>query len=187
MTYGVKSISMDDIARSIGISKKTIYQYYQNKKDLIKHVVEHHIKDEQAMVDSILENAMDAVEELVTIARFNIQMLKATKPTVIFDLKKYYQESWELLEDFQHGYIEQTITQNLEKGIKAKLYRQDINASIIAKIYSGNLSHIADDMAFPPSEYKREELYKEFIKLHLFGISTPKGLMRWEELKANQL
>jgi len=110
-------------------------------------------------------------------------MLKQTKPTAIFDLKKYYGDSWKLLESLHLTFIEQVINNNLLKGIKDGLYRKNLDARIISKLYVGKSLLIADDEMFPDSEFAREKLYREFINYHIHGISTDKGLLRLKDLK----
>ena len=90
ITLGFKSVTMDDIARELGISKKTLYQYVENKNDLIGQIFQERIKNEKQCMADIREEATDAVDEILRIARYVIQELRQMSPTTMYDLRKYY-------------------------------------------------------------------------------------------------
>ena len=96
MRYGVKSISMDDISSQLGISKKTLYQFVDNKKDLIQKVFERHIEEEMAAMKIIVNESENAVEEIVRIAQYVTQLLREMSPKTLYDLQKYYRSIWDL-------------------------------------------------------------------------------------------
>lgn len=183
MKYGLKSISMDNIATDIGISKKTIYQHFENKEDLIQRVLAAHISEEKEYIQQILTTSGDAIEEMINIARHAIQMMKGVRPTVMFDLKKYYRESWHMLETQFFSFIQQTIFKNINEGISQGYYRNDINPLIISKLYLSKSMTLLDDALFPDKEFDREELYREMIMYHLRGIASIKGLERIAQFK----
>ena len=101
LRYGLKSVTMDDLANQLGMSKKTLYQFVKNKSDLIEQVIELHISDEKAFMKDTREKSKDAVEEMIIVARHYIQELKKLSPTLIYDLKKYYQHLWLLIEQLE--------------------------------------------------------------------------------------
>jgi len=182
MKYGIKSITMDDLARQLGISKKTIYQYFENKKDLVNKVMVAHMEREMEDTGVIVQNADNAIDEMLKIARYVIAQLRKLSPTALYDIKKYYRKEWALFEQFNATYIFQCILTNLERGQKEGLYRTDLNKDIIAKLYVGKTNIVVDEDLFPLAEYKRDELYNEFIHYHIRGIASPKGLEVFETL-----
>ena len=177
MKYGFKSVTMDDIARELGISKKTLYQFVDNKADLIQKVVCKFIDSEQETIDAIQKDSIDAIEEMLNIAKHIIQFLRKLTPTSIFDMQKYYKESWELVHELNNHHIYNVIKANLEKGIQQGYYREDLNPDIIAKIYVGKIPIITDEEIFPGRHYNREQLFREFFSYHIHGIASPKGLL----------
>jgi TetR/AcrR family transcriptional regulator, cholesterol catabolism regulator len=181
MRLGLKSVSMDDVTRELGISKKTLYQYFESKEDLITQVISRHQCEESEAVTGICREATDALEEVMGIARHVIVQLQQMSPATIFDLKKYYPEAWQVVERTQFEYVYNVIRSNLERGKKEGLYRDDFDSDIIARLYVGNTSVLMDDQSFPTAAYHWSALYREFIHYHLRGIASPKGLKKLQE------
>ena len=176
MRYGIKSITMDDIARELGISKKTLYQYVRNKSDLIDQVTDQYISDEKACMAQITSEASDAIAEFVMISRHIVKILRGMRPTTMFDLKKYYRQCWQKMDEFHLGHVYQVVKKNIERGIEQGLYRSNVNADIIAKLYVGKTMFLADDEMFPMREYDRDQLFIEYVDYHLRGILSDVGL-----------
>ncbi len=176
MRYGIKSVTMDDISRELGISKKTLYQYVENKADLIKQTMELHIDEEKKMISQLKETADDAIHEIVILAKHITQMLREIPPGFTYDLQKYYRKCWEIVDKYNHSHIYGTIKDNIERGIKQGVYREGINPDIIAKLYVGKTSLITDEEVFPLRNYKKDILFEQYISYHLRGIASTKGL-----------
>lgn len=176
MRYGIKSITMDDISRKLGISKKTLYQFVDNKGDLINQIFEIQTNIEKEAVTKITAESKDAIDEILGIAKFVTQQLREFSPTVMYDLQKYYRESWMKIEEYHSDYVYSVIKANLERGIEEALYRDNMNPDIVAKLYVGKTMSVVDEETFPLKEYNRENLYKEYINYHIHGIASPMGL-----------
>jgi len=186
LRYGIKSITMDDIARELGMSKKTLYQYVDNKADLIENIIRQHIDNEKMALTTIRQYTKDAIEEMLMIAKHVIQLLRETPPSMAYDLQKHYRPSWDMMEKFNHKHIYSVIQENIDKGIEQGIYRADINSDIIAKLYVAKSSFVVDEELFPLSEYNKEILFKEYINYHIHGIASPKGLKLLEKHTKNQ-
>ncbi|NRA48435.1 MAG: TetR/AcrR family transcriptional regulator, partial [Phaeodactylibacter sp.] len=98
LRYGIKSVTMDDIAREMGMSKKTLYQYVPNKADLIDQIFQAHIDDEQCMTEEIRSTSSDALEEMLKIGQYVVQKLRSVSPAAVYDLRKYYGSIWKNME-----------------------------------------------------------------------------------------
>lgn len=181
LRYGLKSVTMDDLASQLGMSKKTLYQFVENKGDLIEQIIDLHISDEKAFMEDTRNNSKDAVEEMILVGRHTIHELKKLSPTVIYDLKKYYQHLWLLIEQLESDHTYDFIKSNIKKGINQEVYRSDINADIIAKIYVLSTMSVVNESVFSQKVYKKEDLFTEFIKYHLQGITTEKGLLLYKK------
>jgi AcrR family transcriptional regulator len=179
--YGIKSISMDDLSRELGISKKTLYQSVENKKELVIQVFQNLIQKEIAAVISIRKDADDAIDEMIEVARYVIPMLRQISPTLIFDIQKYYRDVWLLCEEFNQQEVFTVIKENIERGIKEGIYREEFHSEIIAKLYVGKTNLVIDEDIFPLKEYNKENLFKEHIQYHIRGIATSKGLKLLEK------
>ena len=181
LRYGIKSVSMDDIARELGISKKTLYQAVENKKDLLMQVIQAHVAAELEEMNTIQDEATDAIDEMLRVTQYVLPTLRQMSPTVIYDLQKYYQEVWQLIEGFHNENIFKMIKTNLERGISEGIYRDDFNADIVAKLYVGKTVLVIDEDLFPLKNYNKENLFKEYIKYHIRGIASAKGLKLLEK------
>ena len=187
MRYGIKSISMDDIARELGISKKTLYQHVENKEDLIGQILKMRIARETAMIQSAIKNADNALEEILTIARSITLELRTMSPKVLFDLQKYYRNIFAAVESFHSDFIYQTIKNNIMRGVREGIYRDNLNEEIIAKLYVGKNLMLVDEGSFPLDTYHRDELFQEHMYYHIHGIASPEGIKLLENyVKINE-
>lgn len=175
MRYGLKSVSMDDIARKLGISKKTIYQYVENKTELIEQIFSLKFEEDTREMQTIRNNSKDAIEEILKVASQVIHYLRTISPTTVYDLQKYYGSVWRQFETQHKMYFFNLMRENLARGIKQGLYRSDLDADIIAKLCVGKTSLLVDEDIFPMQQFKPEDLYREHMIYHIHGIATPKG------------
>ncbi len=183
LKIGIKSVSMDDLARSLGVSKKTLYQYVENKNDLVSQIIECHINEEIEAVTEILKNSDNAIDEMLQVAKYVLNQLRKLSPTAVYDLKKYYRDCWETIEKHNQFFVYNNIKTNIERGQKEGIYRNDVSADIIAKLYVSQNFLIVDEDLFPLKEYDREKLFNQFITYHIRGIASPKGLEIFDELR----
>ncbi|MFK7810238.1 MAG: TetR/AcrR family transcriptional regulator [Saprospiraceae bacterium] len=181
MRYGIKSVTMDDISRKLGMSKKTIYQYVDNKADLIHKVMNQHIETELKEMEKIREESKDAIDEMLGISKHVTQMLRQMSPTTIYDLHKHYRETWLMMEAFHKEHIYNFMKMNLEKGVKEGLYRKGFNPDIIAKFYVVQTLCVVDEDQFSLQDYNKEKLFVAFSDYHLRGVASAKGLKKLEQ------
>lgn len=177
ITCGVKSVTMDDLASDMGMSKKTLYQYIPSKAKLIERMVQIHIKEEKKALADIRNKSTNAIEEMILISQYVIQLLRMVSPNVIFEIKKYYWESWQKMEKLNNEHILEVIKQNLHRGIDQGHYRKDLNTDIISQHYVTLSSSLVDHSVFPHNYMSMEKIFLETIRYHLRGITTNSG---WE-------
>lgn len=175
MKYGVKSVSMDDIAKQLGISKKTIYTFIENKQDLVFNVFEHYIKEEHEIINKITEASTNAIEEMAMIAKYVIETISKMKPTLTYDLQKYYLKTWELVGTKHFKLIENVIQKNIIRGKKEGFYRAEIDETIHSKMYISLTRVMVDESEFPSSKFDKSHLYKNAFNYHLNGIMNELG------------
>jgi len=176
MRYGIKSVTMDDIARELGISKKTLYQFVDNKQDLIEQSFQKHIEEELLIIQEIKEEALDSIDEILKIARYVLKMIKKVSPTVMYDLEKYYRKTFMQMQQLHSRHIFSYILDNLKRGMEKGIYRKDINPELIAKIYVSNTSKNFGSELFPMTNDDIQAMVREYTIYHIHGIATPKGL-----------
>jgi len=175
MKYGIKSISMDDIAKDLGMSKKTIYNFVDNKDDLVLSVLQSHSIEEKEMVQNIRSVAQNAIEEMASIAKYVLQHMREMKPTLMYDLKKYHFQSWNFLTKDHFAFIEDAIQQNISRGKKEGLYRSKIDETIHSKIYVSMARIMVDEEVFPIKEYDKGDIYENYFIYHMNGIMNEDG------------
>lgn len=172
--FGIKSVTMDDIAHELGISKKTLYKYFKDKNDLIVKGVQMKIDaDEKQCVACVEGNAID---ELFTISEFVIQNLANINPSVIFELKKYHPEAFEILNKHKWEFVLKTIRKNISRGIEEGIYRDNMNPEIIARLYVGSTDLIMEGSIFPWPEFKVDNVYLEILRFQVRGLANKKGI-----------
>jgi len=183
MKYGVKSVSMDDIAKQNGISKKTIYQHFENKKELVREMVIATIEKDEADITEIIKKSKDAIDEIVNIASHVLHFLRGMSQTMVYDIQKYYAKEWQLVENHHDGFIYGVIKKNLKRGIEEGWYLEDVNPEIIAKIYVGTSHLITNEQVFPLKDFSKSDLFKNLITYHIRGIVSKKGQTYLQKLK----
>ena len=173
--FGFKSVTMDDIARELGMSKKTIYNHFSNKKELVSRSIDLYIEAEGQSICCINDKDVDAVYEMFLIAGHVRQVFKEIGTRTMYDLNKYYKESALKLHQFMTDNIYNSITDNLTKGIKDGLYREDVPIGIIARFYVAKAQIIKDDAIFPRDKFSKDLVVDTLLEYHLRAIVTPKG------------
>jgi AcrR family transcriptional regulator len=188
LNLGFKSVTMDEIATSLGVSKKTIYKYYNNKTELVTAVT-HHMFDTICIgIEGILELERNPIVELFSIKRFITEHLKYEKSSPHYQLQKYYPKIYEALKEKQFHVMQSCVINNLKRGIDTGLYRENIDLEFISRIYFSGTLGIRDHDLFPLKEYGTQTLMNYYLEYHLRAISTKKGIQQLEDqLRNNQL
>lgn len=176
MQYGVKSLTMDDVARHLSISKKTLYQYVSNKNELVQKALSRHIDREVKDMETICSSAPNAIDELFAISKHVSGTLKNVHPSIMYDLQKYYPEAWQAFDEYKMNYVYNCITANLERGIREGLYRDNLNVPIVGRIYIGRVDMLFDPKLFPAGRFNISDVYLELIRYHIRGIASKKGI-----------
>ncbi|NQY08904.1 MAG: TolC family protein [Flavobacteriales bacterium] len=173
---GIKSTTMDDVARALGISKKTLYQFVNDKPDLVSSVIAYQIELDKNVVDNIFEQGVNAIDEMIAIKIYFTNKLSEIHPSFHFDMEKYYPGTWKIFLDYKNSYVLDCVIKNMEKGVKEGYYRTDLHIPIISRIYVGRIDQIFDSGIFPVSEFNFPEVNVENMKYHIRGIASDKGL-----------
>lgn len=184
MKYGIKSVSMDDISQQLGISKKTLYQYFKDKADLVFKVVNFFNCEHDKVMKEVIQSNLNAIEILLLVSKHTLDLLKSLHPPLLFDLRKYYPEITRDLILSKKSDVFDKIKNNLLKGIEEGLYRSDLNPDIIASLYIKRIDDVFFEKDFYAQDYPQHEVFKQLFIYHLRGIVSPKGL-KYLETKMN--
>ena len=174
--YGIKSLTMDDVAGELGISKKTLYQMVESKDDLVMKVLQHHTSREKSQCLNMASQASNAIEEIFIVLDTNSQEMAQMKTNVINDLQKYHREGWLLIRNFHFDFVYKIISENMIRGREEGLYRENFDIDILAKLHLATAFNLFDEQIFPDGSTPRNVLFKEYMLHFLHGIVSPKGL-----------
>lgn len=186
MKYGVRSVSMDDVARHLSVSKKTLYQYFADKDEIVTMVSEYHIRHDQAQYDSLRESATNAIDELVKISGCMKKDMQKMNPSLLFDLQKYHPKAWSVWLNHKNEYIGQSIIRNLKQGIEEGFFRPGINTDILALARLELIQITFDDRVYPTDKYNLAEVNLQIFDHFIYGLLTDKGRKVYEKYKLEQ-
>lgn len=178
--YGVRTITMDDIARRLGISKKTIYQHFTDKEDIVYQVVNHHLNNEMCEVDNLMEAAENPVEEMLLVSDMMRRRADAVNPSLFVDVQRYYPKAWAAFLEHKENHIIKDITASLQRGVEQGLYRTDIDLEVMARLRVELIQLGFDDRIFPQNKdvmALQDQLLHHFVR----GILTDAGFVAYNQ------
>jgi TetR/AcrR family transcriptional regulator, cholesterol catabolism regulator len=181
MKYGIKSITMDDVARELGISKKTLYQFVTDKDDLVGKFIDYEISLRQEEICKCFKIGYNAIEELVEISIFMNKMIRDQNPATENDLRKYYPHHYQKTVKTRREGMYNYVLLNLKKGKREGLYRENFDEEIISKLYLSRSENIIFKELFTVEEFTSMKLFVELLTYHVRGIATGKGIIVLEK------
>jgi AcrR family transcriptional regulator len=166
---------MDDIAREMSVSKKTLYLYYADKKAMVNDSLKTWMDEEQKLMGAIQANAENAIEEIISLTAHLKKLFADVNPVLLFDMRKYYPEAWQYFQQHKEECYVQNIQRNLHWGIREGIYRKDINVDILAKMRIEIAEMAFDPKIFPSDKFSFAEVQLQFLDHFVHGIVTLKG------------
>jgi TetR/AcrR family transcriptional regulator, cholesterol catabolism regulator len=182
LKYGIKSVTMDEMARQLGISKKTLYTFVADKNELVEQCVLLEHEGEVCRISEITRENENAIDEILAISRLVAGELKKIHPSIFFDLAKYHPSALKMMNSHKHEVVKRCVIDNLQRGILQGLYRSNLNIEVVATIYLATIGHIMLGDLFPESEPGIDLIYREFFRYHIKGIASEGGLEYLHEL-----
>ncbi len=179
--YGIKRVTMDEIAARLGISKKTIYQSFVDKNELVAEIFDKHIRSSQQNCVADVRKADNAVQEVIFGSETFCATIQSINPSVLYDLEKFHPDVFSRFNEFKNNFLYKIISQNLKRGMEEGLYRKDIKADIIAKMRLANILLATNIELFPGHQFTLPEVEREIVTHFLYGIVTPEGARIVEE------
>jgi TetR/AcrR family transcriptional regulator, cholesterol catabolism regulator len=173
--YGIRSVTMDEIAAQLGISKKTIYQYYTDKDQLVDAIAVDEIQFSQDSCMKDMANSANAIEEIFRVMEFVEVMFRNMNPSMLFDLERYHPTGYKKFLEHKNKFLYEMIKRNLERGIKEELYRPELNIEIMTRFRLESMMLAFNPEIFQPSKFNLLELQQEIIEHFLYGLATLKG------------
>ena len=182
MAYGFKSVTMDDIAMKMCISKKTIYTHFENKTTLIKATTMSLFEYISQGIACICDTQKNPIDELYAIKNFILDNVKDENSSSHYQLQKYYPNIFNTLKMKQLALMQSCVVDNLKKGIELNLYRKELDLNFISRIYFNGVLGIKDEDTFPKDEFSRTYLSNTYLNYHIRAIATEKGIKTLEKL-----
>lgn len=173
--YGIRSITMDMIAEQLGISKRTIYENFKDKDELLKQCIEVGMAQQKKIHNDILENSANVIEAMIRIVHHNVSILKAINPIFFYDVKKYYHVGKDTMEHNDRQVVIQIIDL-LDRGINEGLFRSAINVEIVANLLFEQFRLINNQDVFPEEKFSKAEIFENIVINFMRGIATDEGL-----------
>jgi AcrR family transcriptional regulator len=175
MQFGIRSVSMDDIANNLGMSKKTLYQYFADKDELVEAVVDGHINEVEGDCINCRRDAQDAIHEIFLTMEHIMEEFKNMNPMLVYDLEKFHYKAYQRFKNYKDKFLLQIIRNNIEWGIKDELYRADLNIDVLSKYRIESMMIPFNVAVFPPGKYNLAQTSEIMIENFTYGLATIKG------------
>ena len=181
--FGIRSVTMDEIAGQCGVSKKTVYQFFEDKDTLVENIMIDFINRSQENCKKQQVQSDNAVEEIFLSMDMIQQMIEGVNPALLNDLRKYHNTAFARLEKHKVDFIHSFVKKNIERGIEEGLYRGDMKLDIITPFYLHSLSLAIEYDIFPKAKYTIADLDAEITVFLLYGLANAKGVKLIEKYK----
>lgn len=173
--YGIKSVTMDDIAKHLAVSKKTIYQFYSDKNELVEKLMNAKLKQDECEFQKIQNNSENVIVEVFNMMKHMGEMFSKINPTIFYDLQKYHPNAWIQFKSFKNDCLAQMVEKSIERGVNEGLVRTDLNGKILARLRIEEVEMGLNSEIFPPDKFKMLDVQIAMIDHFLHGICTIKG------------
>jgi len=187
--YGIRSVTMDEIATQLGMSKKTIYQYYTDKDQLVDAVAVDEIQFSQECCMKDAAVSANAIEEIFRVMEFVEVMFRNMNPSMLHDLEKYHPVGYRKFLDHKNKFLYDMVRKNIERGIKEELYRPEIDIEIMSRYRIESMLLGFNTELFPPSKFNLVKLQQEILEHFLYGLATLKGyklILKYKQQRINR-
>jgi len=175
LTAGIKSVTMDDIARHLGMSKKTIYQFFKDKNELVIALVKKKLREDEAQMSEIIGKSGNVIEEMINMMKCSEEIFSRINPIVVHDMQKYHPDAWKQFQNFKADVLIHTLEELLTKGIKQGYIRPDIDVKILARMRVSQVEMGFNASIFPVAEFSTWKVQYQFLEHFNYGVCTLKG------------
>lgn len=185
--YGIRSVSMDDIAAQLGMSKKTLYQYYSDKDELVNAVFSKVLDVNKSECISCKQIGENPIHEIFLSFDMVEEMLTTMNPAVLFDMQKYHPSAFRKFLDYKNNFLYKMISANLKEGVKEELYREDIDVEILTRFRLYTIMLSFDSEVFPSNKGSLVYIEQQLLEHFLYGIATSKGQKLIQKYKTQRI
>ena len=175
MRNGIKSVSMDDIAADLAMSKKTLYKWFENKDQIVEASMSRHLDGTQNECKAMINASSSAIDELFQMLTWIKQEFGNVHPSIFYDLRKFHPATWQLWQAHKHEFILSQIKDNLRRGIEEGLFQSDLDMEVLARLRLAQIELQFDPDLFPPREFANERVSAALLEHFMLGVATIKG------------
>ena len=179
---GVRTVTMDEIATVLGMSKKTLYLLFRNKADIVFHSVQIELAQKRQEILQITSLDYEPIREMLELGKLNAQTFKSFSAGSLDDLRRFYPEAWRLVDNFKEDEIYKQLLCNLKRGIQSGDYRDNLNPDILSHIYISLLDSVIMQHSFLKTGISLDTVYKENLLMHIYSICSDQGRNKLETL-----
>jgi len=174
MRYGIKSVTMDDLAKELAISKKTIYQFFKDKNEVVCLTTRAHLEKEQRDISDIHSQAENAIQEIYLISKIFRQRVLGLNPSLLFDLERYHPEAWAIFQEYREVFMSQ-LRETLQRGQEEGYFRAEIDVDVMAVLRLHEIQVSFDPRIFSPNHFDYKQVQMALTDHFVNGITTQKG------------
>jgi TetR/AcrR family transcriptional regulator, cholesterol catabolism regulator len=179
--YGIKSVTMDDVARQLCISKKTLYERFADKEDLVKNVLMMDHQNRNNFFNEIEKKKMNAINEILEVYKAINAMFMDYNTSMEYDIRKYYPGLYQKVREIRRKKMYETVYNNMNKGMREGWYRNDLNTKIIARLHVFRVENMFENDIFTVEELVSTKVFNEIFVYHMYGILSAKGRLYFEK------
>ena len=179
--YGIRSVTMDDVAREMSVSKKTLYKYFENKADLVHKCVMTIFDEVEACMMEIHASAQNAIDELFDIDNVIRKIMEDHNPGLHFQLHKYYPQTAKALYEGRKNLINKMIAENIDSGKRDGLFREDFETDVVTHLYCSKIESLREDEEDLMRKFHTRKVMRQALEYHIRGMASPKGLKYLEK------
>ena len=181
--FGIRSVSMDDIAHHLGMSKKTIYQHFADKDEIVTESIRSYLEQEKDTLRTIQQRTTNAIEFLVHVNHYLRRNVRETTASIVHELRKYHNNAWRILESFRKEFLFEVISENLRSGIEDGYFRPEINPEVVSRLRLEEASMAFDEDIFPKTRFNLGQVSDCLMDHFVLGIATEKGRKVFRQYK----
>jgi AcrR family transcriptional regulator len=180
---GIKSVTMDDIARHLGISKKTIYQFFTDKNELVIALVKMKMEEDECQMKTIMDKSTNVIKQMIDMMQCSEEILSRINPILIHDLQKYHPDGWSIFQRFKADVVIRTLEQLLIQGIEQGYIRPEIDVKVMARMRVNQVELGFNTAIYPLAEFSPWKVQQQFLEHFNYGICTLEGYKLLEQYK----
>lgn len=179
--YGIRSVTMDDVAREMGMSKKTLYKYFENKADLVHKSIKARFEEIQSTLLEIHLRTTNAIDELIEVDEVVGKVMRNQNPSLRFQLQKYYPETYREVFEGRHEMLNAMVQENIESGKRDGLYRKEASTEVVSFLYCAKMETMPEEEVQLFENHSMPFVMHQALVYHIRGLATEKGLQYLEE------